>query len=154
MADQLDPIRSEDDVEEILRLAVRHDLAPGSNLRDRLQSSADELGISPEVLAMAEQEWAAKKNADLELANEAGERKRYMRIQFAEFIQHLGLYAVINGFLFWLDISKDGRINWAYWPLMGWGIAVALHAISLVARGESEEKDFQKWRRKQRRYRG
>lgn len=66
-----------------------------------------------------------------------------------DFYSHLIVYVLVNAFLLFLDI-RDGDtggteflgLNWAYWPLFGWGIAVVLQALALFgpARGWEERK--------------
>lgn len=70
-------------------------------------------------------------------------------MQVGDFIMHFGTYLAINGFLFFID-SRKGGIDWAYWPLCAWGIAVAIHLVSLFAHGEDKEAEFQKWVKKRR----
>ncbi|HEX3301983.1 MAG TPA: 2TM domain-containing protein [Thermomicrobiales bacterium] len=51
-------------------------------------------------------------------------RKRVEEIK--GFYTHLIIYLVVNAFLFAIDFI-DGGSWWFYWPLLGWGIAVAIH---------------------------
>lgn len=47
---------------------------------------------------------------------------------------HLLVFVIINGGLFfinWMTRGADGGW-WARWPLMGWGIALAIHLVSTV----------------------
>lgn len=55
-------------------------------------------------------------------------KKRVEEIQ--GFYWNLASYAIINIFLHFLDL-KDGDYRWAYWPLLGWGIGVAFHAVEV-----------------------
>jgi len=45
------------------------------------------------------------------------------------FYIHLTVYVVVNLFLFSINMiaSPDGL--WFFWPLMGWGVAIVLHAL-------------------------
>ncbi|MDD3458352.1 MAG: 2TM domain-containing protein [Weeksellaceae bacterium] len=47
------------------------------------------------------------------------------------FYWNLASYIIINAFLAFLDIREDGHYNWAFWPLIGWGIGVTFHAINV-----------------------
>ena len=47
------------------------------------------------------------------------------------FYIHLVVYVVVNAFLFLLNITMSPDVLWFYWPLLGWGIALVLHAISV-----------------------
>jgi len=46
------------------------------------------------------------------------------------FYWNLASYIIVNSFFAFLDIRDDGVYNWAYWPLIGWGIGVVFHAVS------------------------
>ncbi|HUH35815.1 MAG TPA: 2TM domain-containing protein [Moheibacter sp.] len=56
-------------------------------------------------------------------------KKRVEEIQ--EFYWNLTSYIVINLFLTFLDFNDNGNYDWAYWPLIGWGIGVIFHAIEV-----------------------
>ncbi|MBL8064913.1 MAG: 2TM domain-containing protein [Chthonomonadaceae bacterium] len=147
MADGYEPLKSDEDVEEILRLAVRGSNLEGASLRDRLTNSARELGISDDELARAEATWARQMADKHSVESEWNDRKLYRKLRFGDFLTHFGTYAVINAFLFWIDF-RDGSVGWSYWAIFGWGIAVAIHFVSLFAHGQSSEQEFQRWRKK------
>lgn len=45
---------------------------------------------------------------------------------------HLTAYAAINAILLWINYDTAGRITWAIWPALGWGIGLIIHAVSVV----------------------
>ncbi len=45
---------------------------------------------------------------------------------------HVAVYAIVNVFLWFIDIAQGGGLNWAFWPTIGWGIGVAFHVASYV----------------------
>lgn len=47
------------------------------------------------------------------------------------FYWNLASYIVVNAFLTFLDLKKDGVYNWAFAPLIGWGIGLSFHAINV-----------------------
>ena len=51
------------------------------------------------------------------------------------FYVHLGVYVVVNLFLFLLNIITSPDKIWFYWVLLGWGIAVVAHAFSVFGFG-------------------
>lgn len=51
-------------------------------------------------------------------------RKRVKELR--DFYGHLGIYAVTIAALFVVDLLS-GSGWWFYWPMLGWGIAVAFH---------------------------
>jgi 2TM domain len=60
--------------------------------------------------------------------------KRYQRAQervraIRGFFEHLTVYVVINLFLFAINMLTGSHSLWFYWPLLGWGSAVVIHAL-------------------------
>ena len=47
------------------------------------------------------------------------------------FYHHLAAYVVINAALVLINLLTSPRDLWFMWPLLGWGIGVALHALSV-----------------------
>lgn len=52
------------------------------------------------------------------------------------FLSHLAAYIIINAFLLFLDYRDNKIIDWAYWPLIGWGIGLLFHGLNVFAFGE------------------
>lgn len=50
-----------------------------------------------------------------------------MRSRRKPILWHLVVYLLVGSFLVFLDIRHDGILNWAYWPLLGWGLGLLLH---------------------------
>lgn len=54
------------------------------------------------------------------------------------FYVHLTIYAIVGALLVAIDVSASSGSSWAQWPLMGWGIGLLFHALSVFAfRGRS-----------------
>ena len=51
------------------------------------------------------------------------------------FYIHLTVYVLVNLLLCTIDLLTSPDSLWFYWPLMGWGIAVALHALRVFGTG-------------------
>lgn len=51
------------------------------------------------------------------------------------FYIHLTVYIVVNIGLFLIDTLATPGNLWFFWPLAGWGIAVAIHGLSVLGRG-------------------
>ena len=63
-------------------------------------------------------------------------RKAKKRVkEIRGFYTHLGVYVLINAMLLLINITTSPAILWFYWPLLGWGIAVALHALRVFGAG-------------------
>ena len=51
------------------------------------------------------------------------------------FYIHLTVYVIVDLFLFLLNIFVSPDSLWFYWPLLGWGVAIVLHAVSVFNSG-------------------
>ena len=47
------------------------------------------------------------------------------------FYAHLAIYTAVILFLVIINLVTSPGQLWFHWPLMGWGIAVALHAVAV-----------------------
>jgi hypothetical protein len=47
------------------------------------------------------------------------------------FYIHLTVYVVVNLILFSINMITSPGSLWFFWPLMGWGIGFAFHALSV-----------------------
>ena len=52
-----------------------------------------------------------------------------------KFYIHLCVYVLVNLSLFLRNIIISPDSLWFYWPLLGWGIAIVLHALSVFGPG-------------------
>ncbi len=57
------------------------------------------------------------------------------------FYIHLLVYFVVNGGLFLINWATKGADGgwWAIWPLMGWGVGLAIHALTIAVPVFSED---------------
>jgi len=46
-----------------------------------------------------------------------------------DFYKHLSVYVIVNLGLFLINMLTSPETLWFIWPLMGWGIAIVLHAL-------------------------
>lgn len=57
--------------------------------------------------------------------------------QRSSFIMHLATYVLVCALLVAIDLVSGSAgetffgLNWAFWPIMGWGIGIILHGLSL-----------------------
>jgi hypothetical protein len=49
------------------------------------------------------------------------------------FYAHLAVYAIVNAGLFLINLAAGGGHWWFYWPLVGWGVGLAIHAVMVFA---------------------
>jgi len=64
------------------------------------------------------------------------ERARRRAGELKEFYGHLVTYVLVCTLLVIIDLADNSAsgtefigLSWAYWPIFGWGIAVAIHAF-------------------------
>ena len=73
---------------------------------------------------------------DLRARERARERAEYL----SGLIWHAGTYVIINVFLWALDIYTGASgVQWAFWVTIGWGLAVAFHALAYLVDGRQLE---------------
>lgn len=60
--------------------------------------------------------------------DEEKEARRYVK-KVRRFYNHLFTYAVIIGFLFILNLVTSPGTLWFFWPALGWGLGIAMHAM-------------------------
>jgi len=66
------------------------------------------------------------------------------------FYVHLTVYVLVNLLLFSIDMLTSPQSLWFFWPLLGWGIAIALHALGVFGAGRRfgagwEERKINEW---------
>ena len=49
----------------------------------------------------------------------------------SEFFKHLGSYFIMSGFFIVLNIITSPGVFWAIFPILGWGLGVMFHALSV-----------------------
>lgn len=141
---------SDVEVREILRRALERGAEDDGQLSHaELAAAAAEVGVAPERFEAAAAEVRAVRE-DTKLLEEGRaialtKRKRRVR----DFWQHFGTYAVVNAFLFGVDMLSGGG-TWWYWPAMGWGLAVSLQALGLLGSGEPDEVELRRLAQKRR----
>ncbi len=129
--------RSED-VQEILQRALIRKQASEYS-REQLVEMATELGITPEILQEAEQEWLAQRD-------EIRERQLFNAYRRKRFRAHLIPFLAVNTFLVLINLATDPGNFWAKYPILGWGLGLFLHAWrAYQTDGEDYETKFQIW---------
>jgi hypothetical protein len=59
------------------------------------------------------------------------------------FYVHLTVYVTVNLGLFLINMLASPGSLWFFWPLMGWGIAVALHGLIVFGSGRFLSADWE-----------
>ncbi len=114
---------SSDDVQKILQLAMSRKQEEFFS-DEQLSEMATELGISPELLKSAEQEWLTQ-------AKERKEQQTRREIKRRGFRAHLISFVAVNTFLVLLNLITTPRDFWAIYPLSGWGLGLFMHSLAL-----------------------
>ena len=133
----------DEELTEILKLAVRMDGSSTASLRERLTAAAGELGISPEAVAQAEFEYRQESARKQELALYAKESSNALRI-------HLGVFIIGSVFFVGLNLLTFGEDKELWFPyiFLTWGFGLAIHAFVALRKVDWDNDEFQKWRRK------
>ena len=67
--------------------------------------------------------------------DERYERARQRVEALRGFYVHFAIYLIVNAGLVVINLLTTPDELWFYWPLLGWGIGVAIHAFGVFAGG-------------------
>lgn len=145
----------QDEVQEILHLAIAKQASAGDLSRDQLFEIADELGLSPQDIQTAEQEWQSLQRIDQE-------KQAFIRWRRLQFHQHSVKYLIVNGFLVVFDFVTYGdlssgiviaghhALSFSLIIALIWGLFLVLDGWqSRQTEGKAFEQKFRKWQRRQ-----
>lgn len=112
-----------------------------ATLRQRLLASASELGISEEAVLAAQQQWEEQQKKEDLLDEYRSHLKR-------ELLTHFGIYVAINLILLLISRITSPHYLWAIWPILGWGIGFACHAVvTWIQIKNPGGEEFERWKR-------
>jgi hypothetical protein len=110
---------SDEEAKEIIERALAGDLLDSGGFdHEDLVAAAREVGIDPAALEKAANEITIDREAERVVATKRRKRKR-------KWVNGFVTFAIVNAFLFGIDYVTPGG-PWFYWPLLGWGLFVAL----------------------------
>jgi hypothetical protein len=115
---------STDEVGAIVRIALERHGTEGRISHDELLETAREIGVSADDM-----EEAVAEEARIREARAAIEARRMRARRW--FSANLIAYIVVNAALFAIDRTMTGG-TWYVWPLLIWGVVLALHAVFLI----------------------
>lgn len=142
MADEKERLESNEDIDEILMLALRRQDGSDGDLRTRLAAAAQELGISDQDLCDAETEYLTSKAETREFLEFKNRQRRELK-------EHVFAYVTVNAMLVAINWFTSGGVTWAVWPILGWGVGLAFHAwAALNSDSDSFQEEFEQFRRK------
>jgi hypothetical protein len=137
MSDAGQRFYEDDEAEQILNLAASMSSPAGQMTRERLMETAAELGITPEAVEEAEKQVMAERE-DRRLRAEFDAHRRH------EFYNHLSSYLIVNVIFVVMSVHAG---FWAIWPILGWGIGLAVHAQATFFKGgDCYREEFQAWK--------
>ncbi len=130
---------SQEEIQQILQLAIARQTDKGELSREQLWEIASELEIDRNCLQAAEYDWLNQKI--LEQKRQAFDI--YRREQFK---QKTIKYLIVNAFLVTLNLIGAGTLSWSLYVLLGWGLFLSLDAWkTFQSKGEAYEQAFQSW---------
>ena len=129
----------QEDIQQILQIAIARQAYEGEFSREQLLEIAAELEISPECLQMAEREWQASQG-------EIQKRQAFNTYRHGKLQKHFGRYVIANSFLVLLNLVSAGHLTWSLYILLVWGLEIGLSAWNTYqSEGEDYERAFQNW---------
>jgi hypothetical protein len=139
---QIAQVYQQEQVQQILALAMARREERGDMTREQLLEIAAELGISSNDLQSAELEWQINQGNLQEKALFNLERRGKLQRSF-------GRYSIVNFFLMLLNFVGSHTLSWSLPILLFWGLFMALKAWDTwQTEGENYEKALQRWRLK------
>ncbi len=137
---------SEEQVQQILQKALARRASKGDMLtREQVREIAAELGVSAEEFALAERDYLEGQAVDRE-------RQEFDRYKQRRWRDGVLKYAIVNAFLVGINFLSAGRIDWAIYPILGWGLGIALDTwVTFQRDSEEYRKQFEKWQNSKRR---
>lgn len=130
-------------VQQILRLAIVKQGQDRPLPRSQLLEIAEELGIPESVLVKAEEEWQIQQEEQQARGDFEVYRHQQLRRGITRFL-------VVNSFLVLLNLLTSHTINWSVYPVLIWGLAIALQSWqTFQAEGEEYDRSFRRWRLRQ-----
>jgi 2TM domain len=130
---------SQDDIQEILYLAIADKDDSELLTRQQLLEIARELDIDCNTLEVAEKKWLEQKAIDRQ-------REAFNLHRRQKFQQKSTKFLIVNGFLVSLNLISGGTISWSLYILLVWGLGLALNGWkTFQSQGEEYERAFQRW---------
>ena len=130
---------SQEDIQQILHLAIANHHTEEELSRQQLWEIAGELDINNATIQAAEKDWLEQKAIDRQ-------RHAFDLYRRQQFKQKLTKYAIVNTFLVSLNFVAIGTLSWSLYILLFWGLGIALSGWkAYLSRGEEYERAFQRW---------
>lgn len=130
---------SQEDIQQILQLAIARHHTDDELSRQQLWEIAAELDINNATIQAAERDWLEEKAINQQ-------RRIFDLHRRQKFKQKLTKYAIFNIFLVSFNLITAGTLSWSLYILLFWGLGVALSGWKAYqSQGEEYERAFQRW---------
>ncbi len=130
---------TQEDVQEILQLAIANKTDLGELTRAQLWEIASELDIDNDSLKAAEQDWLNRKTLNLK-------RLEFNRYRREKLKQKAVRYTIINFFLIALNLLSAGTLTWSIYLFLLMGLPLSLATWkTFQTQGDAYEEAFQRW---------
>ena len=139
---------SDQDAEEILKIASR-ETGTGGMSRERLLQTAAELGISAETVERAEEQMRLKREASREQEEDVELKRQFEGERRSKFLADLWSYLGVNAGLIGIWWFSGSSYFWPKWVLLFWGIGVLVDFFGTFF--NRDETKFQRWKRRRHR---
>lgn len=134
---------TQEDVQQILQLALASKNPKEELSRKELLEMAADLEIQGESLEAAEKAWLVQKSNDLQRVTFDLYRKDRLKQKAVGFV-------IVNTFLISLNLVATGTLSWSLYILLLWGLKLSLDTWkTFQSKGEGYERAFQSWKFKQ-----
>lgn len=131
---------SQDDVQQILHLALNRQEQGGEMSRAQLLEIAHDLNISAENLQAAELEWNNRQG-------EFQQRQVFEIYRRSKLQKNAIQFSIVNSFMVLLNLVSTHELSWSLYILLAWGLGLALQGWKTYqTEGEEYEQAFQRWR--------
>lgn len=131
---------SQEEVQEILYLAISRQVDKGEITREQLLEIAEELAIESQDLEAAEREWKESRLVNVK-------RREFDLYRQERLKERTTRYLIVNGFLVAINLISAGTISWVIYPALVMAIPLSLSAWKTYQReGQTYERDFQRWK--------
>ncbi|MEL6910371.1 MAG: 2TM domain-containing protein [Cyanobacteria bacterium J06643_13] len=130
---------SQEDIQEILQIAIANHHTEEELSRQQLWEIAAELDIDASTIQAAEKGWLVQKEGDRL-------RHKFNLVRRQKFQHKLTKFAIVNTFLVSFNFVLAGTLSWSLYILLFWGLGVALNGWKAYqTSGEAYEQAFQRW---------
>jgi hypothetical protein len=124
--------------DEILRRAIAAQEGSDDITHEELVDAAQEIGIDPAMVESAAEEIAKERVRREEASEDDGLVAAEVSRRRGRFGRHLLTYLLVNGGLVAMNLASGGEF-WAIWPILAWGLGLALQAMrALPAPGDDD----------------